>query len=334
MKNSLHLIKSNTKSHYPKLIVVLGPTAVGKSDMAVEIALAIEKAGMDNGVFKNETKGTKQIKGEIISADSRQIYTGLDIGAGKITKKEMKGVPHHCLDIVSPKRSKQFSVAEFQQHANKAIAEIIERGNIPILCGGTGFYIDAIVDGIILPEVKTNPELRKRLETYTTEKLIKILSKLDQNRLNEIDIQNRVRLIRSIEIASELGSVPKLIKQKRFETLLIGLDIEKEKLMNKVHSRAIKRLKQGMVAEAKKLHENGVSWKRMKQLGLEYGLLADYLQNKITRTEFIDRLCIETWQYAKRQRTWFYKKEGVQWFDPTSPADVEKILKLCLKFTN
>lgn len=322
------------KSSLPKLIVVLGPTAVGKSDMAVEIAIAIEKGNKDNTVFENATKGIKRIKGEIISADSRQIYTGLDIGAGKITKKEMKGVSHHCLDIVSPKRSRQFSVAEFQQHANKAIAEIIERGNIPILCGGTGFYVDAIVDGIILPEVKTDPELRKKLETYTTEKLIKILSKLDQNRLDEIDAQNRVRLIRSIEIATELGSVPKLIKQKRFETLLIGLDIEKEVLMNKVHTRAIKRLKQGMVAEAKNLHADGVSWKRMKQLGLEYGLLAEYLQNKITRDEFIDRLRIETWQYVKRQRTWFYKREGVQWFDPTSPADIKKILKVSLDFVS
>lgn len=330
------MIESNIKP-LPKLIVVLGPTAVGKSDMAVEIALTINNALKNRKVkdlIPQSSKRAKSqtIKAEIISADSRQIYTGLNIGAGKITKKEMKGVPHYCLDIVSPKRSKQFSVAEFQKHANKAITEILERGNIPILCGGTGFYIDAIVDGIVLPEVKTNPELRKKLETHTTEKLIKILSELDQNRLNEIDTQNRVRLIRSIEIATELGSVPKLVKQKRFETLLIGLDIEKEKLMNKVHSRAIKRLKQGMIAEARKLHTDGVSWKRMKQLGLEYGLLADFLQNKITREQFIERLLIETWQYAKRQRTWFYKKEGVQWFDPTSPIDVKKILKVSLDF--
>ncbi|MCF7865169.1 MAG: tRNA (adenosine(37)-N6)-dimethylallyltransferase MiaA [Candidatus Pacebacteria bacterium] len=327
----------STSKSLPKLIVVLGPTAVGKSDMAVEIALAIAEVSKNkkvDGLASQSSKIAKSqiVKAEIISADSRQIYTGLNIGAGKITKKEMRGIPHHCLDIVSPKRSKQFSVAEFQQHANKAIAEIIERGNIPILCGGTGFYINAIVDGIVLPEVKTNLALRKRLETYATKKLINILSKLDQHRLNEIDKNNRVRLIRSIEIADELGSVPKLIKQKKFDTLLIGLDIEKEKLMDKVHTRAIKRLKQGMVAEAKNLHASGVSWKRMKQLGLEYGLLADFLQSKITRAEFVERLLIETWQYAKRQRTWFYKKEGVQWFDPTSPADIKKILKLSLDF--
>lgn len=316
MKNK-NAIKPARPTKLPKLIVVLGPTAVGKSDMAVSIALALKAR------YKH-TRGA-----EIISADSRQIYTGLNIGAGKITKKEMLGVPHHCLDILSPKRKKMFSVAEFQNHAFKAIDETIARGAVPILCGGTGFYIDAIVDGIVLPEVKTDIELRKKLETYSTEKLVKTLAKLDADRLAEIDQQNRVRLIRSIEIAKALGKVPKLVKQIRYETLLIGLDIPKDDLMNKVHARAIKRLKQGMVAEAKNLHEDGVSWKRMQRLGLEYGLLAELLQNKLTREQFIERLRIETWQYAKRQRTWFYKKEGVKWFEP---KDTEKIVNVCERF--
>ncbi|MBP9818897.1 MAG: tRNA (adenosine(37)-N6)-dimethylallyltransferase MiaA, partial [Candidatus Pacebacteria bacterium] len=231
-------------SKLPKLIVVLGPTAVGKSNIAVQIALALKAWGQ---------------KAEIISADSRQIYTGLNIGAGKITKKEMQGVPHHCLDILSPKRKKLFSVAEFQIHAFRVIDDTLKRGAVPILCGGTGFYIDAIVDGIVLPEVKTDMELRKKLETYSTEKLVKILEKLDADRLAEIDQQNRVRIIRSIEIAKALGKVPKLVKHAKYDTLQIGLDIPKEDLMNKVHTRAIKRLKQGMVAEAKNLHNDGVS---------------------------------------------------------------------------
>lgn len=308
----------------PKLIVVLGPTAVGKSDMAVQIALALKTQGKHAGNPKGIYRSA-----EIVSADSRQIYTGLNIGAGKITKKEMCGIPHHCLDILSPKRRKLFSVAEFQTHAFKAIDDILSRGVVPILCGGTGFYIDAIVDGIILPEVKTDMQLRKKLETHSTERLVKMLEKLDADRLAEIDQQNRVRLIRSIEIAKALGKVPKLIKKIQYETLLIGLDIPKEDLMNKVHTRAIKRLKQGMIAEAKHLHEDGVSWKRMKQLGLEYGLLAELLQNKLTREQFIERLKIETWQYAKRQRTWFYKNGDVKWFEP---KDTEKVVKECLRF--
>jgi tRNA dimethylallyltransferase len=322
----------------PKLIVVLGPTAVGKSDAAVLIALAIaerigsKKCNLVGGRGKNNPGSRRGGKAEIISADSRQIYARLNIGAGKITKKEMQGVPHHCLDIVSPKRPRLFTVDEFQKHAYAAIAEIIGRGNIPILCGGTGFYIDAIVDGIILPDVKTNPALRKELGGYSTEKLVQILSKLDKERLASIDPKNRVRLIRSIEIAKKLGKVPKLIKQSKYDTLLIGLDMEKEKLMSKVHGRAVKRLKHGMIAEAKKLHAAGVSWKRMRHFGLEYGLLADFLQNKITRAEFVERLLIETWQYAKRQRTWFYKKEGVNWFDPAKAGDMKNMLKLALGF--
>ncbi len=307
-------IFSGKQAQLPKLIAVIGPTAVGKSDMAVEIALALKARGQ---------------KAEIISADSRQIYMGLNIGAGKITKKEMKGVLHHCLDILSPKRKKLFSVAEFQTHAFKAIDGAIAGGAIPILCGGTGFYIDAIVDGIVLPEVKTDPELRKKLETYSTEKLVQTLAKLDADRLAEIDQHNRVRLIRSIEIAKTLGKVPMLIRNPKYDTLQIGLDMPKDDLMHKVHARVAKRLKQGMVAEAKNLHADGVSWKRMKQLGLEYGLLADLLQNKLTREQFIERLKIETWQYAKRQHTWFYKKEGIKWFEP---KDTKKIVGECKGF--
>ena len=316
--------KSN-QNILPKLIVVLGPTAVGKSDVAVQIALALEKV-------KGGTKAKSTIGAEIISADSRQVYTGLDIGAGKITEKEMLGVPHFGLDIVSPKRRTQFSVAEFQTYTDTVISEIQSRGNIPILCGGTGFYIDAIVDGIVLPEVKTDPKLRKELESYDTEKLIKILSKLDKNRLGQIDTNNRVRLIRSIEIAKSLGKVPAIVKKVRFNTLLIGLDMDKEELMNKVHTRAIKRLKQGMINEAKKLHAEGVTWKRMKQFGLEYGLLAEFLQNKLTREQFIDRLLIETWKYAKRQRTWFQRRDDIQWFDPSKKGTLNKIIKTVKDF--
>lgn len=315
----------------PKLIVVLGPTAVGKSDAAVLIALAISAAAQTN-MKSGDNKKARGIKAEIISADSRQVYTGLNIGAGKITKKEMKGVPHHCIDIVSPKRKALFTVSQFQEHAYAAIEGILKRGNIPILCGGTGFYIDSIVDGIVLPDVKTNQDLRKKLGDYSTEKLAEMLSKLDKERLDSIDPQNRVRIIRSIEIAQELGKVPKLVKQSKYDTLLIGLDMEKEKLMNKVHARAIKRQRHGMIAEAKKLHAAGVTWKRMRHFGLEYGLLADFLQGKMGREEFTERLLIETWQYAKRQRTWFYKKEGVSWLDPTKASDMKKMVKLALRF--
>lgn len=285
----------------PKLIVVLGPTAIGKSDLAVAIA--------------------KKVNGEIISADSRQIYKGLNIGSGKITKKEMQGVKHYGLDIAEPKKKQQFTASMFKEYADAKIVNILARGKTPILCGGTGFYIDAVVDGIVLPDVNPNPELRKKLRTYSNERLSKILEKLDPKRHAEIHINNTIRLIRAIEIAKELGNVPSLEKTKRFNTTIIGLDTDDEVLKQKIHIRILKRLKQGMIREAQKLRVSGVTWKRMKEFGLEYGLLADLLQERITRAQFIERLDFDIWHYVKRQRAWFKRRDDVHWFNI---AEIEK----------
>lgn len=284
-----------------KLIVILGPTATGKSDLAVDLALQLQKE-----------KGRKC---EIISADSRQVYKGLDIGSGKITKKEMRGVAHHCLDIASPFSKHAFTMADFQKHATRAIEEIYSRGNIPILCGGTGFYIQSIVDGLILPDIKPDAKLRKKLESYSTEKLIGILQKLDPARLESIDKNNRVRLIRAIEIAEELGSVPKLKKVHKYNTLIFGLDGNDVVLKEKIYKRILSRIKKGMINEARKLHDNGLSYKKMRQFGLEYGLLADHLQGKLTREKFIERLNFDIWHYVKRQRAWFKRDKRIQWLD-------------------
>ena len=278
---------------------------MGKSDMAVEIA--------------------KEFNGEVISADSRQVYTGLDIATGKITKKEMKGVPHHCLDIVNPKKS--FSVADFKIKATEAITSVIKKGKVPILCGGTGFYIDSIVDGIVLPEVKTDPKLRKKLETYTTTRLLQMLEKLDAHRFNEIDHNNRVRIIRSIEIAKTLGKVPKIKKIESYKPFIIGLDTDDVTLKEKISVRIMKRIKKGMIQEAEKLHAKGLTWKRMEQLGLEYGLLAKLLQKKISKEQFSERLTFDTWHYVKRQRTWFRKDSRVRWFKPTELESVKKAVQ-------
>ncbi len=305
------------KKQKPKVIVILGPTAVGKSDMAVSVSLLLQKQG---------------VQSEIISVDSRQIYTHLNIGAGKITKKEMRGVPHHGLDLLSPTRKKLFSVSEFKEYADAKIQELSKKGIIPILCGGTGFYIDAIVDGVTLPDVPPNPELRKKLEKKSLTGLYNLLVKLDPKRAKEIGGQNRVRLIRSIEIAKTLGKVPKIKKRSPYSTLMIGLDFDKEALMQKVHTRAIKRLKAGMVAEALSLRAKGVTYKRMKEFGLEYGLLAQLLQKKLNREGFIERLLIETWQYAERQRTWFRRRDDIVWFDPRDRNSVQQILEISARF--
>ncbi len=286
-----------------KIIVVLGPTATGKSKLAVKLA--------------------KKYNGEVISADSRQVYLGLDIGTGKITKKEMAGVPHHMLDIVSPQKT--FTVADWKFGADKKIKEIISKGKLPVVCGGTGFYIQAIVDGLVLPEVPPNTKLRKDLAKKNTEDLFLILKKLDPERAESIDAKNPVRLIRAIEIAKALGEVPKIAKNiSPYEILQIGLDRKDTDLKVKVKKRIDSRMKTGMLNESINLNKKGLSFKRMESLGLEYRLLSQLIQNKIDKKKFKLKLENEIWQYVKRQRTWFKRDKKIKWFEPKDLKKIEK----------
>jgi len=294
-----------------KIIVVLGQTSTGKSDFAVEIA--------------------RQVNGEIISADSRQIYKGMDLGTGKITKKEMRGIPHHLLDIYSP--SKIFTVNEFQKKANEIIKEILIRGKVPVICGGTGFYIDAVVDGNIFPDVPPNNKLREQLSKKSVVELLRILIKLDKNRAKNIDTNNPVRLIRAIEIAKALGSVPKIKKEEsKYEFLKVGLDLPPEILKERIKVRLLARMKKGMIKEVEKLHENGTSWKRLYAFGLEYRYVALYLQGKMNKDEMIDKLYTDIWHFAKRQKTWFKRDLNTIWIDPRKNTEKTKALKEIKRF--
>jgi tRNA dimethylallyltransferase len=309
----------------PKIIVILGQTSTGKSDFAVEIA--------------------KQINGEIISADSRQVYKGMDLGTGKITKKEMRGVPHYLLDICSP--SKSFSVNDFKKLADKKIEEILKKGKIPIICGGTGFYIDTVVNDIKFPEVPPNKKLREELSKKTSLELFEILKKLDKERADNIDKNNNVRLIRAIEIATTLGKVPLLNSMKnintgtnsapaefvpvfpnsKFEFLKIGLTLPPEILKERIKLRLLFRIKKGMLKEIKDLHERGISWKRMNELGLEYRYGALELQGKINKEEMVEKLNTEIWHFAKRQNTWFKRDKSIIWINPQKNTDKNKAIK-------
>lgn len=268
-----------------KIIVICGPTATGKSDYAVQLA--------------------RQIHGEIISADSRQIYKGLDIGSGKITAKEMHGIPHYMLDVANPKRA--FSVAHYKKLADKAIHTIIKKQKVPIIVGGTGFYIDAVVFDQQLPKVKPDARLRKKLEQYSLQELQHMLQQKDPGRYEQIDIKNRVRLIRAIEIVEALGSVPKTQRTRAYDVQWIYLDFPDDVLKQRIHHRLLKRMKKGMVKEIERLHEEGLTWKRLEALGLEYRFVARYLQRRLTKQEMISQLETAIWHYAKRQRTWFKK---------------------------
>lgn len=286
------------------MIVVAGPTASGKSDLAVYLA--------------------REFGGEVVSADSRQVYKGLDIGTGKITKREMRGIPHHLLDVASPKQI--FTVSKYKILAEKAIEDIWRRGKLPIVCGGTGLYIRAIVDNLAIPEVPPDKKLRKKLEKKSVEELFAILKKLDSRRAGEIDAKNPRRLIRAIEIAKHLGKVPPLSLGQRQDCkiLEIGIAPKSEELKNRIHKRLLSRLKSGMVEESRNLHKDGLSWKRMEDLGLEYRFLARYLQNKITKKEMADGLEREIRQYAKRQMTWFKKDKRIRWFTNKDKKKIQK----------
>ncbi len=281
-----------------KLIVVCGPTASGKSDLAVRIGKAVD--------------------GEVVSADSRQIYKGMNIGTGKITHREMKGIPHHMLDVASPKR--RYTVQDFKKNAEHAMDKILIKNKVPILCGGTGFYIEAVVDNIVYPNVPPDPLLRKKLNAMDPSMLMTMIKKLDPTRAAMLDPSNKVRIVRAIEIASALGAVPPVKKEPRYDTLMIGITIPEADLRQKIEKRLHKRMRQGMIEEVKELHRKGLSWKRMEEIGLEYRYIARYLEGKLTKKEMFDQLSFEIWHYAKRQMTWFKREKRIEWYSPDAAA--------------
>ena len=285
-----------------KILIIVGPTSSGKSALAVELA--------------------RKLGGEVISADSRQVYRGLDIGAGKISKREMKGVRHYLLDEVSPHRI--FTAHDFVEKGRAAISDIAALGKLPIIAGGTGFYIDALVGKIALPNVPPNKKLRAQLEKKTAKQLFTMLKKRDPRRAKSIDPHNKRRLVRALEITAALGRVPKImdVAHPYFDTLWIGIATPPEVLERKIRARLLARLRGGMVSEARRLHRHGLSHKRMKQLGLEYRALARYLQGKITRTETIEELNHDIRRYAKRQLAYWKRNRSIQWFDATQKKEV------------
>jgi len=285
-----------------KLIVILGPTSSGKTDLSIKLALWL---GKKQSRIKFGIKGV-----EIVSADSRQVYKGMNIGTGKITKTEMQGIPHHLLDIASPKR--KFSVVQYQKLALKAIKKIQKKNKIPFLVGGTGFYIQAVVDGIVIPKIKPDWKLRKNLEKKTTDKLFEMLKEKDSRRAKNIDRRNRRRLIRALEIVIKTGkSVPVFKKgPPEFDILMLGLKKPQAELKKLIQKRLKKRLREGMIKEVENLRKSGVSFKRLEELGLEYRYVAYYLQEKITYSEMVEKLQKEIERFAKRQMTWFSAHGG------------------------
>ncbi|MDO8548106.1 MAG: tRNA (adenosine(37)-N6)-dimethylallyltransferase MiaA, partial [bacterium] len=262
----------------------------------------------------------KKLGGEIISADSRQVYKGLDIGTGKVTKKEMAGIPHHLLDVANPK--KQFSVDDFVKMAEKTIRKIMILHNIVIVVGGTGLYIDMLLGRMSYPNVPPNPRLRAQLEKKSVKQLFAQFKKLDPRRAKTIEPEHKRRLIRAIEIVKTLGpnSQSRSVAPRKYKVLWLGLNPGEKKLRNKIRIRLFARIGAGMIAEAKKLHRAGLSYKRMGELGLEYRYLARLLQKKITQKEFKIELERAIINYAKRQMRWFKRNPEITWVKNKSEA--------------
>lgn len=289
------------------IVAIVGPTASGKSELAVKLA--------------------KQFNGEIISADSRQVYRGLDIGSGKVEGKWSvkhqiffyKNIPHHCIDYVSPK--KRYTVVDFQQCARQAIEDIRAHGKIPFLVGGTGFYIDAVIGNTSFPSVPPNSLLRKKLGRFSAEKLFAMLKRKDPRRAAAIDPRNKRRLIRALEIiAATKKPVPPTSLSPSHDILVIGLKKEKKELQKAIRKRVRAMLKRGLAAETRKLHEQGFSWKRIAEFGFEYRLPALFLQKKISRKELEEQLIKENRRYAKRQMTWWKRHKNIYWISSLSEA--------------
>lgn len=292
----------------PLLIVIVGPNASGKTSLSIKLA--------------------KKFNGEIISADSRQVYKGMDIGTGKATKQEQRQVKHHLLDVTSPKT--EFNVSHFKKQALSAIKKIYKKGKLPFLAGGTGFWIQAVVDDIDFPHVKPNKLLRRKLEKKTNKQLFQLLKKLDPRRAKTIDKKNPYRLIRAIEIVKATKkSIPKLKKRSPFNVLMLGITHPRKKLYQRIDKRLKKRFQQGMIAEVKKLHIQGIGWKRLYDFGLEYRYISLFLQNKLRRQKMEEQLKNAIHHYAKRQMSWFGRDKRIHWIINLKQAKraINKFLK-------
>lgn len=286
-----------------KLVIITGTNASGKSGLGIDLAL---KSGA-----------------EIVSADSRQVFKGLDLGSGKVTPDEMKGVPHYLLDVAEP--NDFFSLKDFQKLAYEAIDDILARGRRAYLVGGTGLYINSVADGYVLSDAQPDAGIRQKVEAMSAEELIGVIKAKDPQLLNEVDIKNKRRLERAAEkvfanAPSKLPSCP------RYETLIIGVTWPREVLYERIRSRLVKRLDEGLVDEVRKLRENGASDTFLYKLGLEYRYCLMYLRGEFPdHDSFFEKLFMEIRHLAKEQMTWFRKRKDIHWIDmekdPVTEAD-------------
>ncbi len=288
-------IQSNTD----KVVVIVGSTASGKTSLAIDVA--------------------RQYNGEIISADSRQVYRGMDVGTGKdLAEYQQQEVVHHLIDIVNPQAD--FTVEQYQEKAYQAIEDILQRGKLPLLVGGTGLYVSAVVEGYQFPtETADKQQVRQRLDKKTLPQLLAVLKQVDPDSWHSIDQHNRRRVQRALEIYYTSGQPQSFQRHRQappYTFCKIGLRLPPLVLRQRIHDRLMHRLEhQDMVEEAQRLHQAGLSWKRMEEFGLEYRWLARYLKKELSYEDMVTHLEIDIRRFAKRQLTWFKRDRDIVWVE-------------------
>ena len=312
--------KQNKEGRKLPLIILTGPTAVGKTELSIELA--------------------KELDGEVISADSMQVYRGMDIGTAKISRVEMQGIPHHLIDILDPKEP--FDVVQFQQLARDTIRDITARGRIPIVVGGTGFYIQALLYDIDFTE-EEDSSLRRKLEQQAEteegrEALVGELRRVDPDALLTIHPNNLKRVIRAVEFYRLHGTQiskhneRERSKESAYNSLYFVLTDDRARLYERINLRVDKMLAEGLVEEVRKLKEEGLGREHISMQGIGYKEILEYLEGRTELPQAAELLKQNTRHFAKRQLTWFRREKDVIWLDRTEhPAD-EELLLIILKY--
>ncbi len=287
----------------PKVIVIVGPTASGKTSLSIELA--------------------KKINGEIVSCDSMQIYKDMNIGSAKPTVEEMQGIKHYMIDIVSP--NERFSVADYKRQAQKAIDEILAKGKIPIVIGGTGLYVDSLIYGIEFKEIEFDEKYRKELEDIATsdnglDKLYEEAVKIDEEAMKKISKNDKKRILRVLEIYHSTGKtktqqeIESRKEEVKYDFYVFAIDMDREKLYDRINKRVDIMIESGLIEEVQNLLKKYSEFPTAMQ-GLGYKEVVEYLEKKLTKEQMIEKIKQETRRYAKRQLTWFRKNKSIIWLD-------------------
>lgn len=299
-----------------KVIVICGPTASGKTKLSIEIA--------------------KKIGGEIVSADSMQIYKDMNIGTAKPTTQEMQGIKHYMIDFISPNR--RYSVAEYKKDALNAIEDIIKKGKTPIVVGGTGLYVNALIYGIEYPEIETDiqyrDELEKIIEKEGLETLYHMAEKIDPEAISHISKNDKKRISRILEIYHSTGKTKTELEIEsrkngpKYEYLVFGINMDREKLYDRINKRVDIMIEDGLIQEVKEILSKYREFPTAMQ-GLGYKEVVEYLNGITSKEEMIEKIKRETRRYAKRQLTWFRKCENIKWIDGLN--DIQNNIKIILE---